>query len=240
MKENVIINYLILEQILRITGTYKNICEEYEFLPEVFKQARTGNLNTLFKDDEARDTTFEILERLTGVSSKYWSGEEGIKLGMRLTDMKLSEDGDSIDNANIGLKAGEDFYNEHLNNPLHLNDEATYEKVTGLKIEQDTEKENEHLVEIIPNIFSLRGLLTILLINMEDAEIVELIDKANIYKHKKWKDYMRELKEPTKEGITYVPRYVEIRKGLVQTIIKNLLELGYVFTFRDLEKEINI
>ena len=222
--------------------TYKNICDEYDFLPEIFVQARAGDLSPLFKDDEARDTTFEILEHLTGVSNKYWSGDEGIKLGIRLSDIGLSEDGDSIDNVNIypNYNDEEEFYKGHLENPLHLDFNILYEKVTKIKIEQDSVKENEHLVEIIPHLYSLRGLLTVLLVNMKDAEIIELIDKANIYKHSKWELYMRNLEEPTKEGITYVPRYVEIRKGLVQTIIKNLLSLGYLFTFRDLEKEFSL
>lgn len=240
MKENIIINYLLLEQILRITGTYKNVCNEHEFLPEIFKQAKTGDINSLFQDDNTKDTALGIIENLTGVPTKYWDGSEGVRLGTRLTDVNLSYDGDSIDNANIGSKTEKEFYDEHLNNPLHLDYEAAYEKVTGLKIGQDLIKEAEHIDKVIPSLYSLKGLITVLLINMEEASIVELIDKANIYKHSKWEPYIRNSSKPTKDGITYSPKYVEIRKGLVQTIIKNLLDLGYMFTFRDLDKEFKI
>lgn len=240
MKENFIINYLLLEQILRITGTYKTICDEYEFLPEIFKQAKTGDINTLFQDDNAKDTALGIIENLTGVSTKYWSGTEGIKLGIRLSDIDLSYDGDSIDNTNIGAKKEKEFYDEHLKNPLHLDFEEVYERVTGLQVGQDPVKETEHINDIITSLYSLKGLITVCLINMEEASIVELIDKANIYKHSKWEPYIRNSSKPTKDGITYSPKYVEIRKGLVQTIIKNLLDLGYMFTFRDLDKEFKI
>ena len=240
MKENIIINYLLLEQVLRVTGTYKNVCNEHEFLPKIFKQANTGDINSLFQNDGAKVTVLGIIENLTGVPTKYWSGTEGIKLGIRLKDIDLSYDGDSIDNTNIGAKKEKQFYDEHLNNPLHLDFEEVYERVTGLQVGQDPVKEAEHINDIIPSLYSLKGLISVLLINMGDASIVELIDKANIYKHSKWEPYIRNSNKPTKDGITYSPKYVEIRKGLVQTIIKNLLELGYVFTFRDLNKEFSI
>lgn len=240
MKENIIINYLLLEQILRITGTYKNICNEHEFLPEIFKQAKTGDVNPLFQNNNAKDTALGIIERLTGVSTKYWSGQESIKLGIRIKDIDLSYDGLSIDTANLGQTSEKEFYDEHFKNPLHLDYEAVYEKVTGLKIGQDLVKENEHINDIITSLYSLKSLITILLINMEEASIVELIDKANIYKHSKWEHYIRNSSKTTKDGITYSPKYVEIRKGLVQTIIENLLDLGYVFTFRDLGGDIVI
>ncbi len=240
MKENIIINYLLLEQILRVTGTYKNVCNEHEFLPEIFEQGKIGNINSLFQDDNAKDTALGIIENLTGVPTKYWSGTEGIKLGIRLKDIDLSYDGDSIDNTNIGTKKEKEFYDEHLKNPLHLDFEEVYERVTGLQVGQDPVKEAEHINDIITSLYSLKGLITILLINMEEASIVELIDKANIYKHSKWEPYIRNSSKPTKDGITYCPKYVEIRKGLVQTIIKNLLDLGYMFTFRDLDKEFKI
>jgi len=244
MKENIIINYLLLEQILRIIGAYETICDEYEFLPEIFRQAKTGDINSLFKDDEVKDTALRIIEDLTGVSTKYWSGQESIKLGIRCKVKYLPEenrdkedikhknlcyDGDSIDNANIGIKTEEDFYAEHLENPLHLDYEELYEKVTGLKIGQDPVKESEHIVGIIRDIYSLKGLIIILLVNIKDANGIRLFDKRELlYKHTKWKPYMRELTKPTKHDITYCPKYVEIRKGLVQTIIQNILLTGYV------------
>jgi hypothetical protein len=242
---NIKVNYMILEQIFRITGVYKTLCDEHEFLDIIFKQAKTGNLYDLFKDDNARETAVGIIENITGVASKYWSGEEKIKLGIRCNNEDLNYDGESIDTVDLandnpyfdkiqgvnypyGI-----FYPELLKNPLHVDHEDIYFKVS--KQEETSESGLEEAVKNIGDLYSLRGLLTVILINMADE--IELIDKANVYKHSAWKPYIRILEKPTKHGITYSPRFVEIRKGIVQTIIKNIYELGITFTFRDLDKE---
>jgi len=135
-----------------------------------------------------------------------------------------------------------------LKNPLHLDYEELYSKVFKIELDEDGEdkgdeqkaKDNavEEAVKIIEELYSLRGLLTVILLNMGDE--IELIDKANVYRHKSWEPYIRTLKRETQNGITYSPKYIEMRKGVVQTIIKNIYDLGIVFTFRDLDKDFTI
>lgn len=257
---NIKINYMLLEQILRVTGTYKNLCDEHEFLDVIFKQAKTGEIDSLFNDDNARDTAFGIIEDITGVSAEYWSGEERIKLGIRCTNADLNYDGESIDTIDlsedekyinkemyINEETGEEenpvghayhgiLYQELLKNPLHLDYDEVFDKVNVNNIL--SEAEIEEAIKTIESLYSLRGLLTVILLNL--ANEIELIDKANVYKRKKWEPYVNKLKKPTAHGITYSPKFVEMRKGLVQTIIKNIFDLGFVFTFRDLEKEFKI
>lgn len=263
---NIKVNYMILEQILRVTGVYKTLCDEHEFLDVIFKQAKVGKLDDLFKDDNAREIALGIIENITGVSAKYWSGDERIKLGIRCNNEDLSLDDESIDTVdlekdnpyfekiesddklndivehegeNTTIYKGEihnypygKLYPEQLKNPLHLDFDEICDKVSKIEL---SESEIEEAIKIIETLYSLRGLLIVLLINM--ANEIEIIDKANVYKHKKWEPYIRILEKPTKHGITYSPRFIEIRKGLVQTIIKNIYELGIVFPFRDLDKE---
>jgi hypothetical protein len=285
---NIKVNYMLLEQILRVTGAYKTLCDEHEFLDVIFKQAKTGKLDDLFTDDYALETAIGIIENITGVSAKYWLGNEKIKLGIRCNNEDLSLDDESIDTVDLEndnpyfeeiegnekLKDKADtinnnpyfhkiksddklndtvehedenttiykneihnypygkLYSEQLKNPLHLDSDEICDKVSKIEL---SESEIEEAIKIIETLYSLRGMLIVLLLNM--ANEIELIDKANVYKHKKWEPYIRILEKPTKHGITYSPRFIEIRKGLVQTIIKNIYDLGIVFTFRDLDKE---
>lgn len=262
MKTNIKINYLLLEQILRVTGTYKNLCDEHEFLDIIFKQAKTGNIDTLFRDEEAMETALGIIEHITGVSAKYWAGDERIKLGIRCKNKELNyDDGESIDTVDLDndekyiRKGGVGhayhgiLYQEQLKNPLHLDYEELYSKVFKIELDEDGEdkgdeqkaKDNavEEAVKTIEDLYSLRGLIIIILLNMSEAGEIGLIDKANVYRHKSWTPYinMKKLSKATKQGIQYSPKYIEIRKGLVQTIIRNIFSIGYVFTFRDLEKD---
>ena len=242
---NIKVNYMLLEQIFRVTGVYKTLCDEHEFLDVIFKQAKTGKLDDLFTDNNARETAIGIIENITGVSAKYWSGDEKIKLGIRCNNEDLNYDEESIDTVDLvndnpyfDKIEGVNYpygilYTEQLKNPLHVDYEDIYSKVS--KKEEASESEIEEAIKKIGDLYSLRGLLVVLLINMADE--IELIDKANVYKHISWKPYIRILEKPTKHGITYSPRFIEIRKGLVQTIIKNIYDLGIVFTFRDLDKE---
>jgi hypothetical protein len=235
---------MLLEQILRVTGVYKTLCDEHEFLDVIFNQAKFGKLDDLFKDDNARETALGIIENITGVSAKYWSGDERIKLGIRCNNEDLNYDGESMDTVDLANdnpyfdkeeKINYPYgiiYAEQLKNPLHIDPDEIYSKVSK---QEASESEIEEAIKNIGNLYSLRGLLVVLLINMADE--IELIDKANIYKHASWEPYIRILEKPTKHGITYSPRFIEIRKGLVQTIIKNIYELGIVFPFRDLDKE---
>lgn len=249
MKTNIKINYMLLEQILRVTGTYKNLCDEHEFLDVIFKKAKTGDMDSLFRDDNARNTALGIIEDITGVPKKYWSGEERIKLNIVL-DIGENEElnldgGESIDTVNIENDSPfydkeEDYghayhgklYQEQLKNPMHLEYDEIYKVVFGKEAPDD---EVEEIIETIESLYSLRGLLTVILLNMADE--IELIDKTNIYKAERWKPYINELEKPTDHGITYSPKFIEIREGLVQTIIRNIFDLGYVFTYRDESKK---
>lgn len=244
IKTNIKINYLLLEQILRVTGTYKTIVDEHEFLDIIFKQVKTGNIDTLFRDEEAKETALGIIENITGVHAKYWAGDERIKLGIRCKNKELSYDGESIDSVElendekyiseegIGHAYHGIIYQEQLKNPLHLDYEELHYKVSK---KESSENEIEEAVKVIESLYNLKGLLTIILLNMGDE--IDLIDKANVYRHKSWEPYIRTLKRETQNGIDYSPKYIEIRKGLVQTIIKNIFSIGYVFTFRDLDKD---
>lgn len=84
-------------------------------------------------------------------------------------------------------------------------------------------------INIIKEIHSLKGLLTIILINMRDD--VELIDKANIYKHSQWADSMV---EDTGSKNSYRPKFIKFGNGNIQTIMQSIFEMGFVFSFRDL------
>lgn len=238
---NIKVNYMLIEQILRVTGTYKNLCDEYEFLDVIFKQARTGEIDSLFRDDNARNTAFGIIEDKLGVSEKYLSGKERIELGIYCIDETLIYDDESFDNVDLSRDAKimnndryEMYYHEILKNPLQLDHDEIYERVFPFH-EGHSEDETDNAIDTIEGLYSLRGLLTVILLNMADE--IELIDKANVYKAKKWEPYINELEEPTEHGITYIPKFIEIRRGIIQTIIRNIFDLGYVFTFRDLEKE---
>ncbi|MFL0194356.1 hypothetical protein ACJDU8_02015 [Clostridium sp. WILCCON 0269] len=254
---NIKINYMLLEQILRVTGTYKGLCDEHEFLDIIFKQAKTGRIDNLFRDDAAQQTTLKIIQDLTGLSTKYWSGEQRIELDIVCEDAYLNYDGGSIDTVNLendcpffdkdeggGHAYHGKFYQEQLKNPVHLEYEEICYKVSGKKLSDSKEpdkelsdnngslvKEVEEAVKIIESLYSLRGLLTVILLNM--ANEVDIIDKANVYKHKKWEPYMKDISKSSKNGMTYRPKFIKIKKGLVQTIIKNIFDLGIVFTFRD-------
>lgn len=261
---NIKVNYMLLEQILRVTGTYKNICDEYknlhgyDFIDDMFKRAKTGDINPLFQDDTARDIILGIIENITGLPAKYWSGEERIKLGIRCKNEDLNYDGESIDTVDlsddekyVNIEEEENketrkikkirgdgnayhglIYQEIMKNPLHLDYNEIYDKVSS---EESSETEIEQGLKTIESLYSLRGQLTVIFLNMADE--IELIDNANVYKRTKWEPYIRISSKPTQHGITYSPKFVEIRKGLVQTIIRNIFDLGYVFTFRDFEKE---
>lgn len=278
MKTNIKINYLIFEQVLRITGTYKNICDEYEFLDVIFKQAKTGEIDTLFRvketreekeaketkeeketreakkakeAEEAKNTALEIIQHISGIHKKYWEGKERIKLGIRCKNKEINYDSESIDTVNIdnderyiseegiGHAYYGILYQEQLKNPLHLDYDELYDKVSK---KESSENEIEEAVKVIEELYSLRGLLTIILLNMSEAGEIGLIDKANVYRHKSWTPYinMKKFNKLTKQGIQYSPKYIEIRKGLVQTIIRNIFSIGYVFTFRDLDKDFTI
>jgi len=237
---------MILEQILRITGTYKLICDEHEFLDVIFKQAKTGEIIKLFKNDEAAETTFSIIEGFTGLPSKYWSGVERIKFGISCSNGKLNYDSGSINTVdltndapyineeeNIGHAYHGILYQEQLNNPLHLDYEDLYSKALGKKASKD-DNIIEKAIEDIGELYSLRGLLITTLINI--SEEIDIIEKAHIYKHKKWEDYTTIVHAP-KDGITYSPKFVKFEDGDVKTIIRNIYDLGYVFRFQDIFKD---
>lgn len=241
---------MILEQILRITGVYKNLCDEYEFLEIIFKKAKTGKIDDLFRDDNVRNTAFRIIEDITGVPEKYLSGEERIKLNIELekrykANNDLKSDDKSIDTIDLknddpffdkvegdGHAYHGKFYQELLKNPIHLEYDEIYKRVFG-KVLSDSEYEKTY--KVIESLYSIRGLLTVIIINMADK--IEIIDKAIIYKHSEWEPYITNLSKSTESNITYKPKFIEIKEGLVQIIMKNIYDLGIVFTFRDTNKK---
>lgn len=229
---------MILEQILRVTGFYKNLVDEHEFLDVIFKQAKTGKIDSLFKNDEVRKAVYEKLTNLTGLPEKYWSGEERIKLDIKCTEGKLKIDGNTIDKVDLSDDDANDgkSYQDMLKNPLNVIFGDIHCKTFGLRRTDKFNRDTKKIIdEVIGEIYSLRGLLAVILLNMADE--IELIDKANVYEHKKWEPYISKLAYPTEHGITYSPKFVEIKKGLVQTIIMNLFDLGIPFTFRDYFKK---
>lgn len=265
MKSNIKINYMIIEQVLRVTGAYKSFCEKYEFLDVLFKRAKTGVISNCFADSETEKATYKIMEDILGIPEKYLSGEERIKLGIRCKqkfteddslgngEESLVYDGESIDT--IDLDNDEPYYHkingqsssdghayhgvlyqEILKNPLHVDPEVVYLRV--MKTDEEDENKKEKSIHAIENLYSLHGLLTVLLLNISNE--MALIDTTNIYKHTEWKPYVKEATMPTKQGITYCPRFVEIRQGMVQTLIKTILSSGVRITFRDLDKEFAI
>ena len=63
----------------------------------------------------------------------------------------------------------------------------------------------------------------VILLNMTNE--LEFIDKANVYYDTKWEPYMLKSSKPTDPFISYCPKFVEIKKGLAQTIIMNSFNL---------------
>lgn len=255
---NIKINYLILEQILRVTGLYKNICDEYEslhgydFIDDIFKRAKTGDIDPLFQDDTARDIILGIIENITGVPTKYWSGEERIKLSIRCKNKDLIYDDKTIDTIDLDIPVDiNGLYQGLLENPLRLSYEDIYSKVTGLEMTSELNNEDENkAMEAIESLYSLSGLIAVILLNMADEKnyldeedkknVIEILDKTDVYRNPNWKPYIKSSSKATQQGINYNPKFVEIRKGLVQTIIKNIFKLNIVFTFENYLKKIDI
>lgn len=116
---NARINFMILEQIFRVTGVYKQLCDEHEFLDPLFKQAKKGNIVSLFQKKKVRDgtttkevdaelltTALHIITKLTAVPEKYWAGDQRLNLGIWCTDENLSIDGETIETVDLSDDAG--------------------------------------------------------------------------------------------------------------------------------------
>lgn len=242
MESNIKINYCLLEEILRLTGTYRYICAEYEFIAGLLVEARKGKFSTMFEDEETMELALDVLEKLTGVSEKYWTGERRIKLGVTITDkLKAFEiDDQNINKVDLTTDYDRLIYKQIILNPLNLDHEELYLNIKDLhRSEIEYEVLEEEALKL-KEVYSLKSLLIMRLINMEDTETVELIDKANVYRHKKWEPYMKSENRIAKQGNKYSPKYTTFNAGLVQTIIRNILDLGFLYTFRDLDKEFTI
>lgn len=240
---NIKINYMLLEQIIRVMGVYKNLSDEYPFLDVMFKAAKTGEIDSLFSDDGTRDFAFKKIAEITGVPEDYWAGYKRIYLCIGLEVQDMNFDGETIDTIDLENdaqhidKAGEGHayhgldYQLLLKNPLHLDYDEVYLEVHG------SEEGIDEGTVILEKMYSLRGLITILLINMAEAGEIDIIDKANVYRPTKWKPYIDDLEVPSKCGITYSPKFIKVESGWLQVIIRSIYSLGYVFTFRDIENK---
>lgn len=233
---NIKINYMIIEQILKATDFYKNLVNEHEFFGLIFEQAKTGEIKSLSKDKGKRQVVFNKLADLTGLSNDYLSGDERIKLDIKCINKDLNYDDQSIET--IDLDNDQNFIDEHgneghvyqgilynklLKNPLHLDYKEVYYKAISTELDNG-KYEIEQGLKDIESLYSLRGLLMVILLNMTNE--LEFIDKADVFYDNKWDPYIIELNKPTDPFIAYSPKFVEIKKGLVQSIIMNLFDLG--------------
>ena len=98
---NIKINYMIIEQILRVTGFYKNLVNKHEFFDVTFKQAKNGEIDYLYRDEETREVIFEKLTDLTGLSKEYLSGDKRINLDIKCINKDLNYDGESIETIDL-------------------------------------------------------------------------------------------------------------------------------------------
>jgi len=288
VETNIKINYMILEQILKVTGTYRIVCKEYKYLHGlklniIFKYAKEGQFDSLFPDDTSRDNALEMIENITGVSTKYWSGEERIKLNMRYKKYESKKTGmdlniikgesideiETIDDKYNTAKTGNISNNDYarfVKNPLNLDYRKIFLRVHNkeslIYIKKDSKglarpyiKYGEELskielaegVKVIQTLYSLEGLIKVLLINM--STVIGDIE-FNINQRSKWQPYIRLSKtattksglstSKTQEGIGYCPKFIEIRKGQeeVRTIIKNVV--NRFMSTRDLRKKFEI
>lgn len=242
---NIKINYMILEQCLIVPGIMNQLCkfEELVFLKKIFKIARKGEL---FKDDRVNDYCTQKITEITGVSSKYWDGTARIKLNIRCKDKDLVT-GDSINTVEFDeITANDmDYYHKLLSNPLNIEWNYIYQKINNLNISDETDviTEKSGVFNIIEQIYSLNGLIAIIMYNMstngyDESLVLRMLKSDLIYKNEAWYQFMRKLDNPTSHGISFCPKYLEINRGLIQKIIVNLNKLDVTFSFNEFIKKI--
>ena len=211
METNILINYTILEKIIRLTGNYKNICDDNEYpnMPSIFGMLRSGELVKFISNDKNR-VVLPILTEITGISEKYWTGEKRLTLGIRGNkDIVYYDTISTVEKIN-----NSEELKEYMKNPLGLAVEELYRRVNKIYsddifvntsskdiFDQEYEDAVYNELDIIQSIYSLTGLIKILLINMEENGTISLIDKANIYKASKWDKYIRKLDRQMEQGI---------------------------------------
>ena len=224
---NIKINYMILERTIRQLGLYTTLCsednEEYGFLDTLFSEAKKGRLP--FSNDEVRDIALDRLFELTGVARDYWIGNRRLSLGVNCKSVLVTNFGDqSLKNIDLTNDNG-DLYNEVMLNPLDLDYDEIYKVIHGTK--QGVDKGALD----IQGLYCLDGLIKVFILNMKDE--INLYDKTRVFRSTVWEPYVNIRDKPTKEGIIYSPRFIELRKGTVTTIIKNVSNSGFNFLRKD-------
>ncbi len=240
IKTNIKVNYMILEHVLRVMKYYQLVCDEYDFLTEIFRRAREGCIDSA---EDIKGTVISTVTSLTGLKETYWEGSKRMSLGIRCTCPNLQYDDFTIDNIHLEndtpfmvnrLINNEDVilqqysnwgtgYKELLDNPLHIDHDELVKLVCKNEDITDEDKVDE-----VSKLYSLNGLLSVILLNMSDSEIpasdrIYLKNNVSIYHKLKWELFIKSSNKQT--SISYCPKYLEIRKGCVQTLIKKLNKL---------------
>ena len=85
--KNLAINYYTMEQAAKATGVYPFYCDEYKYLPDIFKAAKKGKLSGYISNAESTnidnyETFINVMQNLFGVSKDIVLGKRQIELGI--------------------------------------------------------------------------------------------------------------------------------------------------------------
>lgn len=217
-KVNIIINYMIIETILRLTGQYRDFTDVPNKTDLIFKRAKTGDLYGKDKEANFVDECVDNFADRTDIAKAVWTGERRLKTGLRYQREGIDElDASHIDMIDLnepGICSIEssknldyDLYNAIKRNPLGL----PMEKVNGIPFD-DIIREN--------TVYSLNGLITMLILSIlkNHGRIGEIyIKNTGLRIRKEWKPYI------TKKQL---PKYVRYGHEL-KTIVEKLLFVTY-------------
>lgn len=191
---NLVINYGILEQIIKIIGWTKFLVGyEYDWLDSFFEAAKRGEL----PDRHIKDLSdcFIWLQELTGAGTEYWCGEKRINIGFKVIGKKDNQFVFDDESRNLQYIEAEDgIINEATDlediyeNPLAVDRDIVIESVTkgsSNQVLQDYEKYEKYDVENIVNyVYSMDGLLRIAIWNakqdMKRNEEIYLLSKDEL------------------------------------------------------------
>ncbi|WP_461811492.1 hypothetical protein [Faecalimonas sp.] len=217
-KVNIIINYMIIETILRLTGQYKDFTTIPNETDIIFKRAKTGDLYGKDKQTNFVDQCIDNFAGRTNIAKAVWTGERHLKTGLRYQHEGIEElDSYHIDIIDLDepgicpIKSSEkldyDLYNAIKRNPLSL----PLEEINGIPFDNII-REN--------TVYSLNGLITMLILSIlkNHGEIGAMyIKNTGLRIHKEWEPYI------TKKGL---PKYVRYGHEL-KTIVEKLLFVNY-------------